>query len=111
MPHCTIEYAEPISIPSSVLIEAVRLASASSGLFDENHIKLRAIGFTDYQVGIGNEKFIHVTARILSGRTLEQRKQLSSILLNALGELPLNNRAITVEIVEMERESYGKQLV
>ena len=111
MPHCIIEYAEPISVPPSSLIETVRKASVASGLFDESHIKLRAIAFREYQVGMSNEKFIHVTARILSGRTLLQRQQLSGEILKALVELPLNNRAITVEIIEMERESYGKQSV
>ncbi len=58
----------------------------------------------------GQQRFIHVCCKILSGRNLEQRQNLLQKALNQLNQLNLKWLSISVEIVEMELESYNKQV-
>ena len=110
MPHCIIEYSQDIEAKPTSLINAVFQGALKSQLFEENHIKTRTIAFDNYQVGALKESFIHVTARILSGRTVEQRSMLSQSILTTLAELNLSSVTMTVEVVEMERDSYAKKI-
>ncbi len=116
MPHCVIEYSRPLEavVSPQTLMESVHQGAVSSELFDERAIKVRARPYEHYRVAVGAEqemRFIHVTARILSGRSLEQKQWLSSILLKALEGIPLRNITITVEVVDMEREVYAKSII
>lgn len=110
MPHCIIEYSKEIEIAPSKLINAVYQGASLSQLFEENHIKTRTTVYEHYQVGANIEAFIHVTARILSGRTLENRTMLSQTVLSELKKLGLSKVTMTVEVIEMERESYAKEV-
>ncbi|WP_286266341.1 5-carboxymethyl-2-hydroxymuconate Delta-isomerase [Thalassotalea atypica] len=112
MPHCIIEYADTVEqlISPQKLITIINQAAASSALFDENHIKTRAIAYQHFQVGQSDKAFIHVNAKILSGRTLEQRQHLTQTILGAIAALELENVSLTVEVIDMERASYAKQV-
>lgn len=109
MPHCIIEYSSDITIKASVLMSVVFEGALASNLFEEDHIKTRAIAYEHYQKGTTRDKFLHVSVRILSGRTLEQRMLLSGKVLEKLDALGLKLVTITVEVIEMERESYVKK--
>ncbi len=113
MPHCIIEYSADIKLSASDLIEAVYEGSVSSQLFENDHIKTRSIAYQDYLKGDKREHIIHISARILSGRTAEQRKLLSQMILNTVTKLAESQRleaiTITVEVIEMERQSYSKK--
>ncbi len=116
MPHCVIEYSRPLEavVSPQTLMESVHQGAVSSGLFDESAIKVRALPYDHFRVAVDAEqgmRFIHVTARILSGRSLEQKQRLSSILLKAIEGVPLDNVSITVEVVDMEREVYAKSII
>ncbi|WP_066015023.1 5-carboxymethyl-2-hydroxymuconate Delta-isomerase [Endozoicomonas atrinae] len=116
MPHCVIEYSRPLEavVSPQTLMESVHQGAVSSGLFDESAIKVRALPYDHFRVAADAEqgmRFIHVTARILSGRSLEQKQGLSDVLLNAIGEIPINNVSVTVEVVDMEREVYAKAII
>ncbi len=106
MPHCIVEYA--CELNANAVLEAVYSGTERSGLFVPEDIKLRAQPFRDYFSGAGKQSFVHVSARILSGRTLEQRQQLSRSILQSLEALELRNSSLTVEVIEMERQSYAK---
>ena len=106
MPHCIVEYARELN--ASAVLEAVYSGAEQSGLFSPADIKLRAQPYKDYFSGAGKQRFVHVSARILSGRTLEQRQLLSRHILEALERLNLTNCSLTVEVIEMERDSYAK---
>ena len=110
MPHCIIEYSAPLhaSIKPSQLISAVYNGAFNTNLFECNDIKSRVIPFDHYQSGSVKANFIHVTAKILSGRTLAQRKALSHAILAELKMLNGCATSLTVEVVEIERESYAK---
>lgn len=112
MPHCLIEYSQNLNQQSvQNLLEAVFDGIEQSGLFERSHIRVRAMAFADFLLARPNEAFVHVTIRLHQGRSPEQRKQLSSKVLQALLKLGFNNTSITVETVEMDTASYSKQQV
>ncbi|MEM5528692.1 5-carboxymethyl-2-hydroxymuconate Delta-isomerase [Gammaproteobacteria bacterium AS21] len=110
MPHCIIEYSTPIqeSVPAKVLLNTVHKAAINSQLFSVDDIKTRLVPFSQDQLILATANFIHVSVHILSGRTIEQRAQLSALMLKALNELVLESISISVNIVELERDCYAK---
>ena len=73
MPHCIIEYSKELEneIDPKLMINAAHQGALASGLFEESHIKSRTILYQHYKTGTKDLRFIHITARILSGRTLK----------------------------------------
>ena len=91
-----------------LLISAVHKGAVVSELFDETHIKTRTRSYVNYQTGTGDNAFVHVTAHILSGRTVEQKKSLSNCILKQLEDLAVSAVTITVQICDIEKETYTK---
>ena len=110
MPHIIIEYAQELAssrkIPS--LVKHLHQAAIESGLFDTPAIKSRALAYEDYICGEHVAPFIHVTAKILDGRTLEQQQHLSESLLACLVEHNADVSNLSVDVVEMVRSTYRK---
>ena len=110
MPHCIIEYSttlQAVVVPEK-LLEAVHNGAVNSGLFETSHIKTRAIAYEHFIPGYQVDDFIHVTLRILSGRDQHQKKHLSSAVLSELKSLGLSSLSITVEITDIDRDTYSK---
>ncbi|TWX49154.1 5-carboxymethyl-2-hydroxymuconate Delta-isomerase [Colwellia hornerae] len=116
MPHCIIEYSQELNETLTVkaLMSAVFLAATESTLFSPSDIKIRAMAFNDFYAqtpnGVHNnpQRFIHVCCKILSGRTGKQRQQLSQLVLEHLNRFAIQSVSISVEIVDIERDSYNK---
>jgi len=108
MPHCLIEHSNDLA-PLS-LLTAVYDGAKKSQLFSNADIKTRTrtLGFDDYQSGPIKAPFVHVTAKILSGRSLEQRTMLAQLILAELEKLSLTATSLTVEVLEIEKASYAK---
>ena len=49
--------------------------------------------------------------RLLSGRTSEEKKTLSQLVLDALTKFPLKDVSFSVELCDMDRETYVKKVV
>ncbi|MCB5160838.1 5-carboxymethyl-2-hydroxymuconate Delta-isomerase [Marinomonas algarum] len=113
MPHCIVEYSQNLAqeVPPADWLEAVKSACVASTLFAETDIKLRSTPYKSFVTGGQEDAFVHVTVRLLSGRSLEQRQQLSHLVLESLTQFSLKNVSFSVEIGEMERESYAKTVV
>ena len=90
---------------------------AHEGNFEADQCKCRSLSFDEYFVGLpdqSNSSFIHITLKALSGRPIEVRKSLSekiatftkTFFLNL--NLPSKRCDISVDIVEMERDTYTK---
>ncbi|MGF1754062.1 5-carboxymethyl-2-hydroxymuconate isomerase [Vibrio makurazakiensis] len=111
MPHCIIEHSS--SIESADLNQKVFLGALESNLFepDGGDIKVRSIAYENYQTGTVKEDFIHVTLRILSGRNDEDKLLLSNSVMFQLISVPLVGASLTVEVVDIDRNSYSKQVV
>lgn len=110
MPHIIIEYAEVAVNEQLVdaMLQTINRAVADSGLFEVSHIKSRAYPFRAYLQAGGHDPYIHVQARIKSGRSPADKKRLGEAILTGLSELNIPVSVITVEIIDMDRESYSK---
>jgi len=110
MPHIIVEYAEDIVLDDDIndVLNAIHTACTSSGLFDESHIKTRAYPFKNYTNAGKQDPYMHIQARIKSGRDIDNKKQLSFAIITGLEALGLKASVITVEVVDMDRESYAK---
>lgn len=109
MPHCIIEYSNDIENAKEIL-DTVRIVNTeieNSGLFDKKTIKTRALPIDVYLVGGVEKSFIHITVKILEGRTDTQKKDLSERILKCvLSKYNIEN--ISVEIAELHTQSYSK---
>ena len=110
MPHCIIEYSKELEdeIKSSELIDKVYQGTLKSNLFIDKDIKTRIISFENHQTGSIKINFINITVRILTGRDKEERKVLSNTILNEFKNINIKPLSITIEICEIENESYSK---
>lgn len=110
MPHILIEFTNGLAVDSQIesMLHAVHTAIAATRLFDEGNIRIRAHPLHYYRCGGEKRHFIHAQLRIHTGRSAEQKNQLSHAVLAALREQQWPAKAITIEVVEMERGSYSK---
>jgi len=110
MPHCIIEYSSDLEMGAQQLIDAVMQGALDSALFNVDDIKLRTISYENYQIATGKKKFIHVAMKILSGRSDEQKRNLSQAVLARLDKLDLTCLSLTVEVLDIDREVYAKKI-
>jgi len=119
MPHLIIEHSANIQKKSILSLEqAIQdIMNSVEGNFDADQCKARAISFDDYLVGRPDQttsSFIHITLKALSGRSVEIRKNLAAKISEFTSkffiDLNLGSKRcdISVDIVEMERDTYHK---
>ncbi len=110
MPHIVIEYPEQLADDFTIkdILKAVHQSISGSGLFLANQIKTRAYPFREYTHGGGSDPYIHIQARIKSGRDADDKKRLGKEILAGLSKLNIPVAVITVEIIDMDRGSYAK---
>tara|TARA_R110002153_G_scaffold13189_6_gene49318 strand:+ start:4413 stop:4757 length:345 start_codon:yes stop_codon:yes gene_type:complete len=113
MPHCIIEYSKNLEQTLSIkeLVCAVQGYVFSSGLFDESSIKTRAIEYKHFQTGLSDMPFIHITLKILHGRNHQQKKDLSTLVLDNLRTDIQPPISISVEVSDIEKVSYKKLVI
>jgi 5-carboxymethyl-2-hydroxymuconate isomerase len=117
MPHCIIEYSKELDHELDIdeVMFAVFSGAVQSLLFSSTDIKVRAIPFkyfyAESEDNNNQQRFIHVCCKILSGRNLEQRQKLSELVLSQLNAFEIKSVSVSVEIVDMERESYNKRVI
>ena len=114
MPHLILEYSANLreTYPTSKTLAALHHTMIKSGLFTAADIKSRAYEAADYLVGeTGTEaSFAHVRVYLLEGRSLEQRKALSEALFSHLARHLPQAEQHTVDIRELNKETYRKKL-
>ncbi|MDO6563372.1 5-carboxymethyl-2-hydroxymuconate isomerase [Amphritea sp. 1_MG-2023] len=108
MPHCIVEHSA--SLNGEDLLPLVFQGALNSNLFaaDGRDIKVRAQAYRVYQTGNTSSDFIHVVLKILSGREEADKQKLSLLVLEELCGLNLTACSITVEVIDMDRDSYVK---
>lgn len=110
MPHIVVEYSKNLAdkLHESQLLQQLHRVTVESELFSPEAVKSRGIAFSDYVLPHGHDRFVHVTVSILEGRTVEQRAGLSDALFTlARGLLPVEVM-LSVNIHEMDAETYRK---
>jgi len=118
MPHITIEHSFTIPKPQidELLLSLNQNISKNEGNFSISECKARAILYNDFVVadGISKQDFIHITIKIMQGRSLGIRKNLATNILKITDEFLKENNlchkstALSVDVVDMEREIYQK---
>ncbi|WP_447507471.1 5-carboxymethyl-2-hydroxymuconate Delta-isomerase [Acinetobacter lactucae] len=120
MPHVVIDYSENLTgLNAKQLLEEINTTLIETELFSPEDIKSRARKDDVFLIGLGDsdQAYIHVKAYILSGRTAEQKQLMGEQLLAALSNKkylqPEFHKEIQlcVELVDMPREDYFKQVV
>lgn len=113
MPHCIIEYSKTLNskVEAGKLIEVVHRGVLESGLFEANHIRIRATVYEDHVIGYPVKDFIHVTLKILSGRNQQQKKDLTGLVLGELDKMGLTSISLTVEVIDIERDTYSRKII
>jgi 5-carboxymethyl-2-hydroxymuconate isomerase len=118
MPHLTVEYSNNLGMttPAAMLV-TLNQALADTGHFKEADIKSRAYEVMQFAVGTSTENrgFFHAKLLILSGRDVPTKHAISHALVEKMPSL-LPARAglhtqVTVEVVEIERETYAKAVI
>ena len=111
MPHLIVEYSANLEALLDVpaLIEALHSAALETGVFPIGGIRTRAARRDVYRIADGHagNGFIHVQARIGSGRTPEVRQQAAEHIFAALkrvtaGVFARHPLGLTFEIVEID---------
>ena len=92
------------------MMQAIFEAARSSGLMTPSDIKLRAIGYRDFQLNDGSNGFVHVTVSMLEGRTPEQKEALAIACRGALVNTCPQADAISVDIRDMDAVAYKKRV-
>ena len=117
MPHIVIEHTPNLGeLPwEALLADVTRELAACAEVQDEADLKARVHGADAFRVGLVDEgrAFIHVTVRILAGRSAAAKKDFSDRvtrgLLARLPALPPGLTAhLSVEVVDMDPHSYRK---
>ncbi len=113
MPHFVIEHGGVLDTPDRVraAMEAVLDRGGSSGVMRREDIKVRAVGYEDFLLGDGRRGFIHLTVRLLAGRSDEQKEALAISLREGLAEVFPSSRSISIDSRDMNPVCYKKRLV
>ncbi len=113
MPHIIIEYSEDVAAMVAIqdIVDAAHDGALGSELFPEYDIKTRALGYRDHRTGATRDSFVHVTVRLLDGRSDAQKSMLSEAVLGRIEPMLPGVASVGVEIVDMHRASYRKRVV
>lgn len=110
MPHLVIEYSDTLEEKHSVeeLMMACHQAANQSGQFTEKDIKVRAYPCGESLIAGKEKPFLHVTVKLLSGRDHKVKKALTTAVVEALSTSGVSVSSLSVEAVDIDRESYSK---
>ena len=111
MPHCILDCSRTIEKHANceAIINAVHSAAAGTGLFAEGDVKVRMNLFEHYTAGGTPADFVHTIVYLLAGRTLEQRQNLSSVIVKELKQLLPDVPIISLDIREIDRATYNNR--
>jgi len=110
MPHLLLEYSKNLTthIYDSKLLHQLHKAVENSGLFPNSDVKSRSYGYDEVVITGDNLSFVHIVLMMLSGRNTETRKALAESLFKITkSSIPYTDK-ISVEIREMDAETYQK---
>ncbi len=108
MPHVIIEYADVLEaqIPREILLDTIHQSVENSGLFNASDIRSRTQSFDKFRLGVKQHSFLHITIKLLSGRTDEQKLALTQLVMQTMQSLSLTDVLISCECIEIDKASY-----
>jgi len=118
MPHIITEFSKdiPYNKINDLELKIRDIFASLPDYFDYDQCKFRNIAFENYLVGKlnqNNASFIHITAKILAGRPLEAKQDLSNKIFELVnsdfkGYFSKERTDISVDIVDMDKQTYNK---
>lgn len=114
MPHIIVEYAATLAEKHDLdaLCKELFEAAMSTSAFDTaKDIKVRTLPATHWFQQVDNPSFAHITVRLLEGRTLAQKQEVTSTLLEAAASCLTDVGSISVDIKEIERATYERRML
>ncbi|MDR9825443.1 5-carboxymethyl-2-hydroxymuconate isomerase [Vibrio sp. FNV 38] len=112
MPNLVMEYTNTVEERVNVqgLIEDLHQVAIDSCLFDVASIKSRTLRCDHWLMGSEQDEsdFIHITFELLDGRSEKQKKELSCALMAVLLEQASQISSLTINIRDMDRNSFQK---
>jgi 5-carboxymethyl-2-hydroxymuconate isomerase len=112
MPHFIIEYGNALHSDAD-RHDAMQIAAdcgATFGFMNPGDIKVRLIPVTDFLMLDGRKSFVHISVRLLDGRSVTQKKALSDALCDALDARYSHVESVSVDVVDMNAATYRKRL-
>lgn len=117
MPHLTVEYSANLPhYPEAETLAALNAAvCAHPEIRDEADLKTRFIVADSFEIGTAPARraFVHAQLRLLAGRTPKAKKELSQCIAAVLRERTPRPQGVvvqlSVEVVDMDRDSYTKE--
>ncbi|WP_087023453.1 5-carboxymethyl-2-hydroxymuconate Delta-isomerase [Thaumasiovibrio subtropicus] len=114
MPNLIMEYSEPVAEQVNIpaLLDDLHQVSLNSGVFAGDDVKSRAYACQHWQIGHteDSQDFIHITFTLLSGRDEATKKELGAQLMSVLRDRASSVHSLTIEMRDMERETFTKVL-
>lgn len=112
MPHVIIEYTADLEDEIGALVADLPNIALGSGFFpDSNAFKVRAYCANHSHMGSAKQSALFVTIRLLTGRSDDDKRQISTHLMTELTtRLPLTG-TITVEAKDLDAVSYVKRIL
>ncbi|MBP6345956.1 5-carboxymethyl-2-hydroxymuconate Delta-isomerase [Neisseriaceae bacterium CLB008] len=114
MPHCIIEQSADLAEHSAAFLSGVHQTVCDSELFDLDSVKSRLRVYEAFCAGAeaAPESFVHVTIKLLQGRSAEQKKLLAAAVVCHLSGLGLpSGVSLTTDIVDMDAVAYAKYIM
>ncbi len=110
MPHIVIEYSRSLEaeISPEKMMQTAHDTAFASGEFGEQDIKVRTLAFGPALIGGKPARFIHITVKLLDGRSEERKKEITGAILQAFQAYNLDVNCISVDARDMIRASYSK---
>lgn len=112
MPNLVLEYTNSVDERVNIqgLLEDLHQVTLECGLFQVNDVKSRALRCHHWLIGELEDSvdFIHITFELLEGRSTEQKQQLSDALMAVLQQQASEVKSLTVNMRDMDRDSFRK---
>ncbi|MBF4256243.1 5-carboxymethyl-2-hydroxymuconate isomerase [Vibrio anguillarum] len=112
MPNLVMEYSNSVDERVNVqgLLEDLHQVALRCGLFDADSVKSRALRCHHWCIGEEGDSvdFIHLSFDLLSGRTPEQKRDLSRQLMTVLQQQASQVRSLTVNVRDMDKDCFQK---
>ena len=119
MPHLHLEYSANLDLDAKPVLLALNQAMRDAAYVQiANDVKSRAVPQDCYVIGVDADSktgYVHLKVSLLSGRSTEQKAEISNCLLQVLQQTVPTHASVTlqlcVEIIEIPKESYAKVIL
>lgn len=112
MPNLVMEYSNTADQRLNIqgLLEDLHQVTLHCGLFEANSVKSRSLRCHNWLIGEhgDSEDFVHISFELLSGRTEEQKRELSRQLMDILKQQAGHLKSLTVNIRDMDKACFQK---